>query len=93
MTSKLQVTLPKAIADRFGIEPGADIEWEAVDDVIRIIPPRARRSQRSLEERLRAYDAATHRQRERDRALAPDAKQSADRGWRREDLYRRGRTG
>ena len=27
VTSKLQVTIPKAIADRFGIAPGDDIDW------------------------------------------------------------------
>ena len=27
MTSKLQVTIPKAIAQRYGIEPGGVIDW------------------------------------------------------------------
>ena len=29
VTSKLQVTLPKTIADRYGIQPGDEIEWSA----------------------------------------------------------------
>ena len=27
VTSKLQVTLPKALADQYGIEPGDEIGW------------------------------------------------------------------
>ena len=27
VTSKLQVTIPKEIARRYGIEPGTDVEW------------------------------------------------------------------
>jgi AbrB family looped-hinge helix DNA binding protein len=29
VTGKLQVTLPKSIAERFNIKPGDQIEWEA----------------------------------------------------------------
>lgn len=42
-----------------------------------------------VEERLRLFDEALHRQREREKAR-PLAEE-ADRGWTREDLYRRGR--
>ena len=41
MTSKLQVTIPKAIAQRYGIEPGTDIEWLAAGEAIRVVPPTA----------------------------------------------------
>ncbi|MFN9367376.1 MAG: AbrB/MazE/SpoVT family DNA-binding domain-containing protein [Planctomycetia bacterium] len=27
VTSKLQVTIPKAIADAYGIRPGASLDW------------------------------------------------------------------
>ena len=37
VTSKLQVTVPKAIADRFGIRPGDDIEWRAEGNAIRVL--------------------------------------------------------
>ena len=40
VTSKLQVTIPKAVADRYAIEPGAEIEFEPAGDVIRVIPRR-----------------------------------------------------
>src|SRR4030042_1623050 len=38
VTSKLQVTVPKAIADRFRIRPGDDIEWRAEGNAIRVLP-------------------------------------------------------
>lgn len=92
MTSKLQVTLPKAIADRYGIRPGDEIEWEAAGDAIRIIPegiPRGNASSgRPLNERLRLFDLATERLR---RNLPKRRRlQVRDRGWKREDLYIRG---
>ncbi len=39
ITSKLQVTIPKAIADQYGIKPGDEIEFQPAGDVIRVIPP------------------------------------------------------
>ena len=89
VTSKLQVTVPKAVADRFKIKPGDRIEWEAAGDTIRIVP--ARRAKRSGEarERLRFFDQATVRQKERQRALGRIAP-GEERGWSRADLYVRG---
>lgn len=91
VTSKLQVTIPKAIADQYGIVPGDEIEFQAAGDVIRIVPPRARaRTGRlTLEERLRLFDAATERLR-RLQSWIPAAEPGAGRGWKREDLYTRG---
>ena len=40
VTSKCQVTVPKAIAQQYGIRPGDDIDWVAAGDVIRVIPSR-----------------------------------------------------
>jgi AbrB family looped-hinge helix DNA binding protein len=93
VTSKLQVTLPKAIADQYGIVPGDEIEFQAAGDFIRIVPPRARaRTARlTLEERLRLFDAATERLR-RLQSSIPVAEPGAGRGWKREDLYTRGET-
>jgi bifunctional DNA-binding transcriptional regulator/antitoxin component of YhaV-PrlF toxin-antitoxin module len=86
VTSKLQVTLPKALAERYAIEPGDEISWEAAGDAIRVVP--ARRSRPDPAARLKLFDQATARQRERDaRAVVHPAK----RGWTREDLYDRGR--
>lgn len=86
VTSKLQVTVPKALADRYGIEPGDEIEWEAAGDVIRVVPsPRVGAS--DLSKRRRLFDQATERQRDRERARRPEA--ASERGWVREELYER----
>ena len=88
VTSKYQVTLPKAIADQFKIRPGDDIDWIAAGEVIRVIPPGRQLVVTDRESRLRLFDQATERLRRRPKAR----KSPRDRGWRREDLYTRGRT-
>jgi len=40
VTSKLQVTVPKALAERYAIRPGDEIAWEAAGDVIRVVTVR-----------------------------------------------------
>lgn len=90
VTSKLQVTIPKHIADEYGIVPGDEIEFVPAGDSIRVIPPRQRsRSSLSLEERLRLFDASTARQREREKNMTLPVEAPAERDWRREDLYTR----
>ncbi|MGH7898027.1 MAG: AbrB/MazE/SpoVT family DNA-binding domain-containing protein, partial [Candidatus Binatia bacterium] len=86
-----QVTIPKTIARDFGIEPGSEIEWVPSGEVLRVIPPsrRGRTTGRKPAERLRLYDAATQRQRDRERVMKKHAS-SEGRGWVREDLYGRG---
>ena len=90
MTSKLQVTIPKAIADQFGIKPGAELDWIASGDSIRVVPAASQGPAEDRELRLKLFDEATARQRRREKRASkrPAAK---DRGWKREDLYRRGR--
>jgi AbrB family looped-hinge helix DNA binding protein len=91
VTSKLQVTIPKVIADRYAIEPGDEIEFEAAGEVIRVIPPRRIRAQRlGVEERLRLFDAASARQRRREEGTKLEVEPRARRDWSREDLYDRG---
>jgi AbrB family looped-hinge helix DNA binding protein len=89
VTSKLQVTVPKALADRYGIAPGDEIDWEPAGDAIRVVPSR-KRPRRDRAWRARLFDQATDRQRQRDAALAPVT--AAERGWTREDLYDRARS-
>ena len=91
VTSKLQVTVPKAVADRFGIRPGDEIEWVVEGDSLRVIRTDERRPL-TLEERLRIFDEITKRQEVRNRAWARKhgTKEPADRGWTREELYTRG---
>jgi AbrB family looped-hinge helix DNA binding protein len=36
VTSKGQVTIPKELRDRFGIKPGAQVDFAAADDGIRL---------------------------------------------------------
>lgn len=89
MTSKLQVTIPKVVAEQHGIKPGCEIRWVSAGDSIRVetgaVTPRL-----SREERLRLFDEATRRQKRREvRRKYP--KEPRDRGWKREDLYDRAR--
>lgn len=87
VTSKLQVTVPKAIADRFGIRPGDEIEFQAAGDGIRILPTE-KKAPLSVQEKLRLFDESTKRVRRR----RWKGKPPKDRGWTREDLYDRART-
>jgi AbrB family looped-hinge helix DNA binding protein len=94
VTSKLQVTLPKSIADRFKIKPGDEIDWEAAGDTIRVVPAR-KQAQRgdALQARMKHFDRATERQAEREKSLDPAllaASAREGRGWTRADLYDRG---
>lgn len=89
VTSKLQVTVPKVLADRFGIHPGDEIDWEAAGDAIRVVPAR-RDARRDAAWRARLFDQATARQRARDRAYPPSP--TSKRGWTRDSLYQRGRS-
>jgi AbrB family looped-hinge helix DNA binding protein len=90
VTSKLQVTIPKALADEYGIEPGDDIEWSASGDAIRVSPA-AKTRELDVKARLRLFDQATRRQREREKTTKMP-RGGADRGWTREELYDRGRS-
>jgi AbrB family looped-hinge helix DNA binding protein len=87
VTSKLQVTVPKAIADRFGIEPGDEIEWLAEGNTIRVRPRSETVEPLDLAARLLSFDEATERQQARDGSRRRGG--TADRGWTREDLYDR----
>ena len=90
VTSKLQVTLPKALAKRYGIVPGDDIRFEAAGEVIRLVPGNVGAATAGLdtEARLRLFDAATERQRVRE--AGRPARRAETRGWTREELYERG---
>ena len=93
VTTKLQVTVPKAIASRYRIRPGDDIRFEEAGEIIRVVPSGAGSPavRLDVEARLRLFDAATARQRARE---APrSARCASSRGWTREELYRHGRSG
>lgn len=88
VTAKLQVTVPKALAERYGIAPGDHIEWEAAGEVIRVVPSR-KRPPRDPGRRVRLFDQATARQQAREKART--VTRATARGWTRDELYDRGR--
>ena len=90
VTSKYQVTVPKAIADRYRIRPGDEIDWVAAGDVIRVIPEGRQAPVHDAEARVRLFDQATERHKKR--TAGTKAKPAQTRGWTREDLYGRGRS-
>ena len=90
VTSKYQVTVPKKIAERYSIRPGDEIDWVAAGDAIRVIPPAGRPAPLDRESQLRLFDQATERL--RNRPVTPQQADTRDRGWKREDLYERGRS-
>jgi len=93
VTSKLQVTLPKALASELGIQPGDDIEWSAAAGGIRITPVKGK-NELDIKRRLELFDAATKRQQTRNkRRRRLKERESTNRGWTRQELYRRGRAG
>lgn len=89
VTSKLQVTVPKTLAEAYHIEPGDEIEWVGEVGAIRLVP-RARRPVLDTKVRVQLFDQATARQKARQATTAQ--KPSGDRGWSREELYDRGGT-
>src|ERR1700722_861863 len=94
VTSKLQLTVPKAIADRHGIKPGDELEWIPAGDSIRVqlVRGKAQAGHRlTVEERLALFDAGTKRL---DELQADELKKNQgrrvtreNRGWTREELY------
>jgi AbrB family looped-hinge helix DNA binding protein len=92
VTSKLQLTVPKAIADQYGIRPGDELQWRVGGEAIHVIPAKQSHlaeQARTIEERLELFDQATRRQRLRQRKARKALSRVSDRGWKREELYGR----
>jgi bifunctional DNA-binding transcriptional regulator/antitoxin component of YhaV-PrlF toxin-antitoxin module len=87
ITSKFQVSIPRALAEKVGLRIGDELEWEEAAGVLRARAATRPPSDLPASERLRLFDAATVRQRRRERLRR--LPRSATRGWSREDLYRR----
>lgn len=87
VTSKYQVSIPKALAERIGIEVGDELEWEEAAGTLRARAATRPKAGFSVSERLRLFDAGTARQEKRERAH--QLPRGNSRGWTREDLYRR----
>lgn len=101
VTSKLQLTLPKAIADRYKIRPGDDLDWLPAGDAMRVVKRDAAEvlEPPTIKQRLALFDQATARQHRRQAGMrkkrpAADSQDSRSRsqgrGWTREELYQRG---
>src|SRR5438132_1657324 len=91
VTSKLQVTIPKRVADQYGIKPGTEVEFEPAGQAVRmrivregeIDPDRAAALARFKADE--AYWDERFRKMRED-GLLPD-EPPKDRGWTREELY------
>jgi AbrB family looped-hinge helix DNA binding protein len=92
VTSKLQLTIPKRLAEQYRIRPGDDVEFLPAGDGIRLVPARlAAARELSAAERLRLFDEAAARQRAREQHRTAGGEAPATRDWTREDLYTRGK--
>jgi AbrB family looped-hinge helix DNA binding protein len=89
VTSKLQVTIPKAIAERYAIAPGQEVEWLQAGDAIRVVPQGAPRRAPDAYRRVELFDRATDRQRAREPVRGVAHSEDGGRGWTREELYER----
>ena len=96
VTSKLQLTVPKAIADEYGIRPGDELEWIPAGESIRIELVRRRaRSGHELttQEKLALFDSNMARADKLQARQLAEAKAKGsqitreNRGWTREELY------
>ena len=94
MTSKLQLTVPKAIADQYGIRPGDELEWIPAGESIRVELVRRKAksgNELTVEEKLALFEESMKRL---DKLQAKELKENQgrritreNRGWTREDLY------
>ncbi len=92
MTSKLQVTVPKVIAQQFSIRPGDEIDWVPAGDGIRVVkraPAQRKAAGSATNRRLWLFDEASRRLEQSPKSPSS----SDDRAWTREELYDRGSVG
>ena len=96
MTSKLQLTVPKAIADQYGIRPGDELEWIPAGESIRVelVRRKAKAGQQlTAEERVALFDANMKwldelQAKQLKKAKAKGTRLTREnRGWTREELY------
>lgn len=96
VTSKLQLTVPKKIADQYGIRPGDELEWVPAGESIRVrLAGRKAKKAETLtaKERMALFDA---NMKWLDELQADELKKAQasgtritreNRGWTREELY------
>jgi bifunctional DNA-binding transcriptional regulator/antitoxin component of YhaV-PrlF toxin-antitoxin module len=96
VTSKLQLTVPKVIADQYGIRPGDELEWTPAGEGIRVELANRKAKvalELTTEERVALFDDNMARV---DQLQAQELREAAgkdtritreNRGWTREELY------
>jgi bifunctional DNA-binding transcriptional regulator/antitoxin component of YhaV-PrlF toxin-antitoxin module len=90
VTSKLQITVPKAVADAHALRTGSEVQFESAVDCIRLVVGKPR-SGLSKDEKLRLLRESGERQKARN-ARWNGLETPHSRGWKREDVYERGGT-
>ncbi len=89
VTSKLQVTIPKALATQLGIKPGDRLEWEMLGRALQMVPIRAGRRLRDQERSTRWAQMVKRGLARRDAACGAGPHATQGRGWTRAELYDR----
>lgn len=89
VTSKLQITLPKALAVQYALKPGSEVSFVPAGESIRLSPtvPPHGGSAADLKTALKLFDEATRRLKKMTR---PRSRRASDRGWTRAEIYARG---
>jgi bifunctional DNA-binding transcriptional regulator/antitoxin component of YhaV-PrlF toxin-antitoxin module len=94
VTSKLQLTLPKVIAEKYGIRPGDELEWTPAGESIRVRLVRNKtKTELKPDELLSLFDENTRWLDELQAEELRDSKAKdvrltrENRGWTREELY------
>ncbi len=65
------------------------MQWLQAGEAIRVVPQGAQRAGADKAKRLRLFDQATARQRDRESARPLEPQGEGERGWTREELYER----
>ena len=96
MTSKLQLTVPKAIADQYGIRPGDELDWIPAGETIRVqlVRKKSKANQPlTSKQRVELFDANMKWLDQIQTEALSDAKRNGGRvtrekrGWTRDELY------
>jgi bifunctional DNA-binding transcriptional regulator/antitoxin component of YhaV-PrlF toxin-antitoxin module len=94
VTRKLQLTIPRVVADQYGIRAGDEVEFAPSGSFIRMVPPSLRRSHLTTAEKVRLFRQLLERHRNQrqhqSRVRQAKTQVEGERGWKREDLCTRG---
>ncbi len=86
VTSNLQITIPRTLADRYGIRAGDEVRWEVREAGPLMLPERSARARPAPAERAARFREAVDRVRSLQADVRP-ASPRADRGWTRDDAH------